>query len=114
MAQNDIVRQLTPADKHGCFEVEVLSSKMSAMIGKVGCVCKKWLKENIAHAMNKDIKESTQTADTVSDEGSSVSEAPQANLPNVTTKIGDVHSVATPGLKLNNKSFDTTLTVMKR
>lgn len=86
MKKGDVVKQMTHENKYGCFSVEVVSGEIA---GKHWYVCKKWFK---AH------------------------KAPMKHVPRnvVTTKIGDIHSVAAQQLKLNNKAFNTALTVMNR
>ena len=86
MKKGDVVRQMTHENKYGCFKVEVLSGKIA---GKNGYVCKKWF---MAH------------------------KAPVKHVVRnvVSTKIGDIHSVAATQLKLNNKAFNTALTVMNK
>ena len=79
----DVVKQLTHENKYGCFKVNVISGDVA---GKDWYVCKKWFTKNTnnVHIQNNVI----------------------------TTKIGDIHTVSPKQLKLNNKTFDTTLTVM--
>ena len=86
MKKGDVVRQMTHENKYGCFKVEVVSGEIA---GKNGYVCKKWF---MAH------------------------KAPVKHVVRnvVSTKIGDIHSVAATQLKLNNKAFNTALTVMNK
>ena len=86
MRKGDIVKQTTHENKYGCFKVEVVSGEIA---GKNGYVCKKWFKSY---------------------------KAPVRHIARnvVSTKIGDIHSVSALQLKLNNKAFNTALTVMNR
>ena len=90
--KGDILKQLTPENNHGCFKVEVLSSKLQASKWVVWYACKKWLEANT-------------TVESVA--------AKQVVHNVVTTSIGDVHSVAPAELKINNASFDTVITKVK-
>jgi len=86
MKKGDVVKQLTHANKYGCFQVEVLSGKVA---GKNGYVCKKWFAAHKVPAKHM-----------------------IRNV--VSTKIGDIHSVSATQLKLNNKAFNTALAVMNK
>ncbi len=89
MKKGDVVKQMTHENKYGCFSVQVISWTIA---GKHWYVCKKWFK-----AYQAPMKQVKHVAKNV-----------------ITTKIGDVHSVSTTQLKLNNKAFNRALTTMNK
>lgn len=48
MMKWDTVEQVGNANSYGCFEMVILSSKVSSSVGKSGYVCKKYLTESVS------------------------------------------------------------------
>jgi len=54
LKQGDVVEQLTAENTYGCFQVKIVSSAISGNEGKIGYVCKKYLKDVSANSDQQD------------------------------------------------------------